>query len=66
MNNTIAGLILGFIEAAKELRPKYIEAWLNGEVKDFDMDMMLLDEKKCRSSTYKKLDELQNMHGVKP
>ena len=45
------------VEIAKDLRPNYVEAWLEGKVKDFDMDMMLIDERKCRSHTYKKLAE---------
>ena len=43
------------VEVAKDLRPQYIESLLKGDVKDYDMDMMLIDEKKCRSHTYKKL-----------
>ena len=50
-------LVKVFLEIAKDLRPDYIESWLKGEVKDFDMDMMLIDEKKNRSHNYKKLAE---------
>ena len=51
----IMNLVIGFAEAAKNLRPLFIEKWIEGEVNDFDMDMILIEEKKHRSSTYKKL-----------
>lgn len=54
MSNIIQ-LVISFAEIAKDLRKDYVELWLKGEVNDYDMDMMLLDEKKCRSYTYKKL-----------
>ena len=49
--------VRAILEIGKDLRPDYIESWLKGEVKDFDMDMILIDEKKNRSHNYKKLDE---------
>lgn len=55
MSNWCLALVMSFCEVAKDLHPKFIEAWLNGEVKDYDMDMVLIDEKKRRSHTYKKL-----------
>lgn len=69
---SIMDLVISFVKIAKELQPKYIEAWLsqkeNGEferITDYDMDMTLLDEKKARQSTYKKLaNEIQSRHGV--
>lgn len=69
---SIMDLVISFVEIAKELRPQYIEAWLsqteNNEFKkitDYDMDMTLLDEKKARQSTYKKLtNEIQSKPGV--
>jgi len=44
-------------EIGKDLRNDYVEAWLKCKVKDFDMDMALIEEKKHRKSTYKKLYE---------
>lgn len=66
MNNTIFGLVLAFVQISKDLRPEYIEHWLKGQVKDFDMDMMLLDEKRCRLSTYQRLaSEIQKLESGK-
>jgi hypothetical protein len=66
---SIMNLVKAFVDIAKDLRPNYIEVWLSQKetdkfekVTDFDMDMMLLDEKKCRASTYKRLaNETQRM-----
>ena len=67
---SIADLVMEFVKIAKDLRPDYIEAWLVQKetdqfkkITDFDMDMMLLDEKKCRSLTYKRLQELISTPG---
>lgn len=44
-----------FLEVAKENRNEFIEKWLKGEVKDYDVDMILIEEKKYRSHHYKKV-----------
>ena len=44
-----------FLEVAKDLRSEYIEKWLNGEVKDYDLDMILIDERNYRKHHYKKV-----------
>ena len=54
-------LVFAFTEIAKDLRPEYVERWLKGEVEDYDMDMMLLNEKHCRQSTYIKLQNLRDV-----
>lgn len=51
-------LVKSFIEIAKDLRGDYVESWLQGKVKDYDMDMQLIESKKM-SHSYKKLNELQ-------
>ena len=48
--SSIMNLVLGFVEAAKNLRPEYIELWLQGKVKDYDMDMTLIEEPLIKSS----------------
>lgn len=65
--SSIMNLVMGFVKIAKDLRPQYIEAWLTQKetdqfkkITDYDMDMMLLDEKKCRASTYKRLAYLSS------
>ena len=59
--NDIMNLVFEFCKIGKDMHNDYVESWLNGKVKDFDMDMMLITEKQSRSTTYKKLiNELQN------
>lgn len=58
-------LVKAFVEIAKDLRPDYIEGWINGKVSNADMEVMLSDEKRCRLSTYLELaNEIQSRHGV--
>lgn len=66
MTSWVLELVYSFCEIAKDMQPKYIEAWLKGEVKDYDMDMVLIDEKQRRETTYKKLaNEIRNSREVK-
>lgn len=58
--NSIMNLVIEFVKIAKDLRPKYIEDWIEGKVNDFDMDMLLIEEKKHRVKTYKNLLEFDN------
>lgn len=55
MSNWCLALVMSFCQIAKDLHAEYVESWLQGKVKDYDMDMVLIDEKKRRSYTYKKL-----------
>lgn len=54
---SILALVKAFNEIAKDLHGDYVEHWLQGEVNDYDMDMMLIDEKKHRALTYKRIAE---------
>ena len=62
--SSIGNLVKSFVEIARDLRPEYIEAWLTQKsdkfdlITDYDMDMTLIEEKKHRISTYKKIAEL--------
>ena len=56
MSSFVTELVKGFIEAAKDLRGDYVEHWLDGKVKDYDMDMALIETKKL-SHTYHKLND---------
>lgn len=58
-------LVKAFVEIAKDLRPDYIENWLDGKVSNSDMENMLSDEKRCRLSTYLRLaNEIQSRHSA--
>ena len=52
---SILNLVKAFVEVAKDLRPEFIEKWLQGEVNDYDMDMILIEERKHRELTYKRI-----------
>lgn len=58
-------LMMEFVKYAKELRPKYVEAWLDGEVNDLDMDLTLIDEKHHRATTYNKFVTFQLQYNSK-
>ena len=60
MSSFVFELVKGFMEADKDLRGDYVEHWLNGKVKDYDMDMQLIEAKKL-SHNYNKI---QNRHEV--
>jgi hypothetical protein len=60
--SSIGMLVKAFVEVARDLRPEFIEAWLTQrqtenivKITDYDMDIILIEEKKYRSHTYKKL-----------
>lgn len=59
---TLVELMVEFVRFAKSLRGKYVEAWLDGEVNDLDMDMALIDERNHRATTYNKfvVREMEN------
>lgn len=58
-------LVLSFVQVARDMQKDYGKAWLDGKVKDYDMDMALIKERQARETTYKKLaDEIQIEHGV--
>ena len=62
---SIFDLVYSFVEVARDLQKEYVEAWLKGEVKDYDMDMALINERQARSGSYKKLaNEIQSRHPV--
>lgn len=63
---SIMELVYSMVEVARDLQKDYVKAWLRGEVKDYDMDMILIKERQARSTTYKKLaNEIQNLREVK-
>lgn len=57
MSLFIKELIKTFVYTAKDLHGEYVESWLEGKVNDYDMDMILINEKKLRALTYKRILE---------
>ena len=50
-------MVIAFCEVAKDLQKEYVESWLQGNVLDTDMALVLFKERRNRNSVYKKLQE---------
>ena len=54
---SIKEMVIVFCEVAKDLQKDYVESWLQGNVPDTDMALVLFKERRNRNSIYKKLQE---------
>lgn len=57
MSSWVKELVKGFAYISKDLKGEYVEKWIKEEISDYDMDMTLIDEKKLRAVTYKRIAE---------
>ena len=55
-------MVIAFCEVAKDLQKDYVESWLQGNVLDTDMALVLFKERRNRNSVYKKLQEKNVFH----
>lgn len=59
---SIKDMVIVFCEVAKDLQKDYVESWLQGNVPDTDMALVLFKERRNRNSVYKKLQEKNVFH----